>query len=85
MKTFRVIADPRVKLDLQDAKNFLERKQKGLSLEFFKDYKKALKKLQTNPFFQVRYKEIHCLPLEVLKYILHFKWMNKILQLQFLL
>ena len=73
MKKYKVTADPRVKTDLQDAKNFLESKQKGLSVKFLKDYKKALKKLQTNPFFQVRYKDIHCLPLEVFKYMLHFK------------
>lgn len=73
MKKYKVTADPRVKMDLQDAKDFLESKQKGLSAKFLKDYKKALKKLQTNPFFQVRYKDIHCLPLEVFKYMLHFK------------
>ncbi|TDL99216.1 MAG: hypothetical protein C4K58_08030 [Flavobacteriaceae bacterium] len=51
MKKYKVTADPRVKTDLQDAKDFLESKQKGLSKKFFKDYKKALKKLEANPFF----------------------------------
>lgn len=73
MKKFKVTADPRVKTDLQEAKDFFESKQKGLSVKFLKDYKKALKKLQNNPFFQMRYKDIHCLPLEVFKYMLHFK------------
>jgi mRNA-degrading endonuclease RelE of RelBE toxin-antitoxin system len=73
MKNYKVTADPRVKLDLKEAKYFLESKQKGLSKKFLKDYRKALKKLQNNPFFQLRYKDIHCLPLEVFKYMLHFK------------
>ena len=72
MKNYKVIADPRVKLDLKEAKDFLESKEKNLSVKFLKDYRKALKKLQNNSFFEVRYKDIHCLSLEVFKYMLHF-------------
>lgn len=73
MNSYKVTADPRVKQDLKDAKCFLDGKQKGLYKKFLEDYRKALGKLQTNPFFQVRYKDIRCLPLEVFKYMLHFK------------
>ena len=73
MDNFKIIADPRVKLDLQEAVDFLESKQKGLSKKFLDDYKIALKKLEINPYFQVRYKEISCLPLKTFKYMLHFK------------
>jgi hypothetical protein len=31
-----------------------------------------LKVIETNPFFEVRYSEIRCLPLQVFKYMIHF-------------
>lgn len=73
MKTYKVIADERVKLDLQEAGSFLESRKKGLYKEFLKDYRIALEKIKTNPFYQVRYKDVRCLPLAIFKYMLHFK------------
>jgi len=31
-----------------------------------------LKTIKTNPFFEVRYDGIRCLPLEIFKYMIHF-------------
>ena len=72
MKTYKIQADPRVKLDLQEAMNFLKSRRKGLDAKFLSDYKSSLKTLKTNPFFEVRYDGIRCLPLEIFKYMIHF-------------
>jgi hypothetical protein len=36
----------------------------GLGREFHAAIKAQLKKLKTNPFFQIRYDNVHCLPLK---------------------
>ena len=72
MKTYKIQADPRVKLDLQQAMEFLKSRRKGLDTKFLADYKSSLKTLKTNPFFEVRYDNIRCLPLETFKYMIHF-------------
>ena len=72
MKTYKIQADPRVKLDLQEAMDFLKSRRKGLDIKFLADYKSRLKTLKTNPFFEVRYDDIRCLPLEIFKYMIHY-------------
>jgi toxin ParE1/3/4 len=70
--SYKIQADPRVKLDLQEAIKFLKSRRKGLDTKFLADYKSSLKTLKTNPFFEVRYDSIRCLPLEIFKYMIHF-------------
>ena len=72
MKSYKIQADPRVKLDLQEAMDFLKSRSKGLDGKFLSDYKSSLKTLKTHPFFEVRYDGIRCLPLEIFKYVIHF-------------
>jgi len=72
LKSYKIQADPRVKLDLQEAMDFLKARRKGLDAKFLSDYKRRLKTLKTNPFFEVRYDTIRCLPLEIFKYMIHF-------------
>lgn len=72
MKSFKIIADPRVKLDLKEAKEFLKTKRKNLELKFLQDYKTSLIVLKTNPFFEISYDNIRCLPLKKFQYMIHF-------------
>jgi mRNA-degrading endonuclease RelE of RelBE toxin-antitoxin system len=72
LKNYKIQADPRVKLDLQEAIEFLKSRRKGLDAKFLADYKSSLKTLKTNPFFEVRYDGIRCLPLEIFKYMIHY-------------
>jgi hypothetical protein len=65
----QIVADPRVANDLKEARDFLNSRRKGLGSKFLKEYKVLLKTLQSNPDFQVRYKNIHCLPLKTFKYM----------------
>lgn len=73
MYKFTVIADPRVKNDLKEAKEYLNSKRKDYGKKFLAQYRQTLTTLQQNPHFQIRYKSIHCLPLKDFKYMIHFK------------
>lgn len=73
MQKYTIIADPSVKHDLKEAKDYLNSKRKDFGKVFLKQYRKTLKTLQQNPHFQIRYNDIHCLPLKDFKYMIHFK------------
>jgi len=73
MHKYTLIADPGVKNDLKDAKDYLNSKRKGYGKKFLEQYRQTLKTLQQNPHLQIRYKDIHCLPLKDFKYMIHFK------------
>jgi hypothetical protein len=73
MEKFTIIADPQVKEDLKAARDFLNAKRKGFGAKFLQEYRDFLKNLQTNPMYQIRYKDVHCLPMKTFKYMIHFK------------
>lgn len=73
MEKYTLIADPRVQDDLKEARDFLNSRRKGFGGKFLAEYRSTLKSLQNNPLFQVRYKEVHCLPMKTFKYMIHFK------------
>ena len=73
MTKYTIIADPRVKDDLKEAKEYLNSKRENYGVLFLEQYRKTLKTLQQNPHFQIRYNDIHCLPLKDFKYMVHFK------------
>ncbi len=72
LTAFKIKADPRVKNDLKQAKEFLKSRRVGLDKQFLIDYRSNLKSLQINPFFHIRYDNIGCLPFDVFKYMIHF-------------
>ena len=73
MIVYTILADPKVKDDLKEARYFLNSKRKGFGKKFLTEYKATLKHLQITPNFQIRYDEIHCLPMKTFKYMIHFK------------
>lgn len=70
---YSIVADPRVKDDLKDAKDYLNSKRKNYGRKFLLQYRETIKTLQQNPYFQIRYKDIHCFPLKDFKYMIHYK------------
>ena len=70
--TYIVVLDPRAIQDLQDAINHYDKRQPGLGEKFEKTLNKYLITLQKSPFFQIRYDDVHCLPLKKFPYMVHF-------------
>lgn len=70
--TYRVLADPRVVEDLQEAIDYYEAEQKGLAQYFGEQIEQAFLTLERNPFFQIRYDNVRCLPIKKFPYMFHF-------------
>ena len=73
MKRFKINADVRVRVDLAVATNYFVTKEKDLDKKFLAEYRDALSKIAINPFYQIRYKNIRCFPLNRFKYMIHFE------------
>ena len=45
---------------------------KGLGQKCYHDFKAGLKDLEINPYYQIRYDSVRCLPLKKFPYMIHF-------------
>jgi mRNA-degrading endonuclease RelE of RelBE toxin-antitoxin system len=69
---FTIRIEPEAGEDIQEGIDWYNEQQTGLGKEFHAAVKAHIKKLQTNPFYQVRYDNVHCLPLKKYPYMIHF-------------
>ena len=69
---FTAVIDPRAMQDVQEAIEYYDEKQPGLGEEFEHHLNEHLQLIEKNPFFQVRYDDIHCLPLKRFPYMIHY-------------
>jgi toxin ParE1/3/4 len=69
---FKLKLEPLAKWDIQQEINYYNSKQKGLGKRFYSDVKAAFTAIKKNPFFQVRYDNVHCLPLKIFPAMVHF-------------
>jgi hypothetical protein len=58
--------------DIQQAILWYNGRKKGLGRNFFSAVQSAIQVLKVNPFFQIRYDNIRCLPVPKFPYMLHF-------------
>lgn len=49
-----------------------DKQSKGLGKRFFQVLQKGYSTIRKNPYFQIRYKGVRCLPLEKFPYMIHF-------------
>jgi len=73
MTTFTLFIDPIAKADIQDGIDYYNKQVKGLGKKFHAEVKTAFKTITQNPYFQVRYNDVRCLPLKKFPYMLHYK------------
>lgn len=64
--------NPQAKIDIQEQIHFYNDKQKGLGKRFHNDVKSTFKSIRKNPFYQIRYKDIRCIPLNIFPAMVHF-------------
>ena len=69
---FKLKIEPLAKFDIQSEINYYNSKQKGLGKRFHSDVKTCFNAIKINPFYQVRYDDIHCLPLKKFPAMVHF-------------
>lgn len=58
--------------DLRLAISYYNNQQANLGTRFYKQVKESLKVLKVNPFFQIRYDNVRCLPIKKFPFMVHF-------------
>lgn len=69
---FTIKIEPEAHQDIQNGIDWYNEQKPALGRKFHAEVKAYFKKLKTNPFYQVRYDNVHCLPLKKFPYMVHF-------------
>ena len=70
--SFIIKIEPEAESDIQAGINWYNKQQPGLGKKFHHAVKKHLQKLVVNPFYQLRYDRVHCLPIKEFPYMIHY-------------
>ena len=70
--TFNVIIQPEAFEDIQEGVDYYNSKQDALGSRFHAEVLKNIQSIRENPFYQTRYDAIHCKPLKIFPYMIHF-------------
>jgi toxin ParE1/3/4 len=73
MQSFTIRIEDRALLDIQQGFDYYENLQAGFGVRFNQSIFHSFETLQLNPFYQVRYDEIRCLPVKKFPYMVHYK------------
>ena len=69
---FKIKTEPEAHEDIQEGIDWYDKQQPGLGRKFHSEVKAYFKKLKINPFFQIRYDDVHCLPIKGYPYMIHY-------------
>lgn len=69
---FKVLIEPRALSDIQQAIDYYDSRQQGLGKRFETAITKHFSVISRNPFFQIRYSGIRCLPVKRFPFLIHF-------------
>jgi toxin ParE1/3/4 len=69
---YSIIIEPGALHDIQNAIDYYDEQQIGLGEKFEAVLNKHFGSLEKNPFFQVRYDQVHCLPINKYPYMVHY-------------
>jgi hypothetical protein len=72
VKKFNVFFQNEALIQLQRSIDHYNQQQYGLGKRFASAVKKSARQLESNPFFQIRYDSVRCLPLSKFPFMLHF-------------
>jgi toxin ParE1/3/4 len=72
MRKFILDFHPLLSSEVQKIISFYNEKSKGLGAKFYQDLKTSYETLKSSPFYQTRYDETRCLPLNKFPYMIHF-------------
>jgi mRNA-degrading endonuclease RelE of RelBE toxin-antitoxin system len=69
---FSIAILPSALSDIQKAIDYYDEHQLGVSEKFESEVNQLFLALHKNPFYQLRYKTVHCLPLKKFPFMIHF-------------
>ena len=70
----KIKIEPEARLDIQEAITWYNKKKRGLGKEFYKEVNLNFKLIREKPHFEIRYDEVHCLPLKRFPYMIHYTY-----------
>ncbi|WP_374398757.1 type II toxin-antitoxin system RelE/ParE family toxin [Flavobacterium sp.] len=68
--SYKIVIEPRAIADIQEAVKFYESRREDLGAYFFQIVDEYIESISKNPFFQIRYKDYHGLPVKIFPYII---------------
>ncbi|MEN8248918.1 MAG: type II toxin-antitoxin system RelE/ParE family toxin [Bacteroidota bacterium] len=69
---FKIFLDPEAHDDIQEGIDWYNQQQSGLGKRFHSVIKKHFNTLKENPHFQVRYNNVHCIPIKKFPFMIHY-------------
>lgn len=69
---FRILIDEDARNDIQESIDWYNEQKRGLGKQFYTFVKATINRLQSNPFFQVRYDDVRCLSVKRFPFMIHF-------------
>ena len=69
---YEIILERRAKADIQQAIDYYDSQQTGLGEKFLIAIDKHFSSIGRNPFFQIRYSNVRCLPVQKFPFLIHF-------------
>jgi hypothetical protein len=69
---FKIVVTQKALADTSEGIDWYEKQSKGLGKRFYQTIQKRYKIIRSNPYFQIRYEGVRCLPLERFPYMIHF-------------
>ena len=69
---FSVFIEPAAINDIQSGIDYYDNQQIGLGEKFESTVFDQITSLELNPFYQIRYDDVRCLPIKSYPYMLHF-------------
>jgi toxin ParE1/3/4 len=74
---FKISVDVRAQVEIEKAIAELNKVSKKSAKKLFSEIENSYRFLSINPFYQIRYKQIRCLPLKKFPYMFHFSVSEK--------
>lgn len=69
---FKIKIEPDARLDIQESIDWYNKQQKGLGKKFHSAILNSIESLIKSPHFEMRYDNVHCLPLNKYPFMIHF-------------
>lgn len=69
---FLIKVEPEALQDIQEAIYWYDRQQPGLGRRFYDQLNIAIDRLKQNPYYQIRYRSVRCLPLAKFPFMIHY-------------
>ncbi|TAL59842.1 MAG: type II toxin-antitoxin system RelE/ParE family toxin [Bacteroidetes bacterium] len=69
---FEIVVEKRALFDIQCAIDYYDQQQIGLGKKFLSEIEKHFSSINRNPFYQIRYNRVRCLPVIKFPFMIHF-------------